>query len=168
MDRRPEPPDAIVVLGCRPGGSQRGRAALSRRAERAARAFHEHHSAVIIASGGRRWRGAAEADLLADALVDSGVPRTAVVRELCSLSTIENAWYSAELLRTGGYLRPAIVTCDWHLPRALMCFSSVGVVAIGLPAISPERPVAMRLSDFVAERTKRLLDRRTAARWNGQ
>jgi len=167
MDRRLESPDAIVVLGCRPGGSQRGQAALSRRAERAARAFHDHDCEAVIASGGRRWLGTPEADLLADALVGLGVPRGAVIRELCSLSTIENAWYSAELLRAGGYLRPAIVTCDWHMPRALQCFYSVGIGAIGLCAITPERPVTTRLSDFVRERTKQFLDRRTAARWNG-
>ena len=167
MDRRLESPDAIVVLGCRPGGSRRGRAALYRRAERAARAFHDHRCTAVIASGGRRWQGAPEADLLAEALVDLDVPRSSVVRELCSLSTIENAWYSAELLRAGGYVRPAIVTCDWHMPRALMCFDSVGIAAIGLCAITPERPATTRLSDFVKERAKRLLDRRAAARWNG-
>jgi uncharacterized SAM-binding protein YcdF (DUF218 family) len=168
MDRRLASPDAIVVLGCRPGGSGPGRAALSRRAERAARAFHDHACKVVIASGGRRWLGTPEADLLADALVDLGVPRGSIVRELCSLSTIENAWYSAELLGAGGYVRPAIVTCDWHMPRALSYFTSFGVDAMGLCAVTPERPVATRLSDFMRERTKRLMDRRTAARWNGQ
>jgi uncharacterized SAM-binding protein YcdF (DUF218 family) len=168
MDRRLASPDAIIVLGCRPGGSERGRAALYRRAQRAARAFQDHASPTVIASGGRRWRGAPEADLLADVLVGLGVPRASVVRELCSLSTVENAWYSAELLRAGHYVRPAIVTCDWHMPRALMCFDSVGIDAIGLCAITPRRPVTTRLSDFVRERAKRLLDRRAAARWNGQ
>lgn len=168
MDRRLVSPDAIVVLGCRPGGSGPGRAALSRRAERAARAFHDHECKVIIASGGRRWLGAPEANLLADALVGLGVPRDSIVRELCSLSTVENAWYSAELLRAGGYVHPAIVTCDWHMPRALSCFTSVGIQAIGLSAVTPERPVVTQLSDFVRERTKRFLDRRAAARWNVQ
>jgi len=160
-------PDAIVVLGCRPGGSEGGQAALYRRAHRAARAFHDNGCTAIIASGGRRWRGVSEADLLADVLASLGVPRASVVRELCSLSTMENAWYSAELLRAGGYVRPAIVTCDWHMPRALMCFDSVGIAAIGLSAITPERPVSTRVSDYVRERTKRFLDRRAAARWNG-
>jgi uncharacterized SAM-binding protein YcdF (DUF218 family) len=168
MDRRDASPDVIVVLGCRPGGSQRGQAALSRRAQRAARAFHENRCEAIIASGGRRWRGTPEADLLADELVGLGVPRSSVLRELCSLSTIENAWYSAELLRAGRYLRPAIVTCDWHMPRALLCFDSMGISAIGLSAVTPERPVSTRVSDFVSERTKRFLDRRAATRWNEQ
>lgn len=166
MDRRPTPPDAIVVLGCRPGVSLRGQAALSRRAERAARAFHDHHCETIIASGGRRWRGRAEAELLADELVALGVPAGSIVRELCSLSTFENAWYSAELLGAGGYRHPAIVTCDWHMPRALLCFDSMGIPAVGLCAVSPRRSVTTRFSDFVKERSKRLLDRRTASRWN--
>src|SRR5262249_30489336 len=122
MDSASPSPDAIVVLGCRPGESDRSEAALTRRAERAARAFHEHRARAVIASGGRRWRGISEAELLAERLTAFGVPREAVVRELCSLSTLENAWYSAELLRAGSFTRPAVVTCDWHLPRALACF----------------------------------------------
>jgi uncharacterized SAM-binding protein YcdF (DUF218 family) len=165
MDARLAPPDAIVVLGCRPAGSRRGKAALSRRAERAARAFHDYSCGVIIASGGRRFGTTSEAELLADELVGLGVPRDAVVRELCSLSTVENAWYSSELLRIGEYVRPAVVTCDWHMPRALACFDWVGVAATGLCALSPRRSTRTRISDFVSERTKRLLDRRAAARW---
>lgn len=158
--------DVIVVLGCRPGDSQRGKAALGRRAARAARAFHDHSCSAIIASGGRRFGRTSEAEFLADELVGLGVPRDRIVRELCSLSTIENAWYSAELLRLGGYARPAVVTCDWHMPRALACFDWVGVAAIGLSAISPRRSFGTRLADFLEERGKRLLDRRAAAHWN--
>ena len=166
MDRRPASPDAIVVLGCRPGGSGRGGPALSRRAATAARAFHDYRAKTVIASGGRRWRGVPEADLLANALAGAGVPRESIVRELCSLSTIENAWYSTELLRAGGYEHPAVVTCDWHLPRALRCFEWAGIRAAGIPAVSPARPVTTRVSDFVRERAKRLLDWR-AAHWTG-
>ena len=79
MDRRLLSPDAIVVLGCRPGGWERGRAALSRRAHRTARAFHDHRCTAVIASGGRRWHGTPEADLLADILVvAAGVPNLIV------------------------------------------------------------------------------------------
>ena len=165
MARRLAPPDAIVVLGCRPSGSDRAGAALTRRADRAARAFHENGCRTVIASGGRRWQGASEAELLSDRLAALGVPRDAVVRELCSLSTLENAWYSAELLRAGSYGAAAVVTCDWHMPRALACFDWVGIHAIGLSAISPHRAPSVRFSDFVRERAKHALDRRTAARW---
>lgn len=157
--------DAIVVLGCRPGASDRSEAALARRAERAARAFREHGARAVIASGGRRWRGISEAELLALRLTALGVPPDAVVRELCSLSTLENAWYSAELLRTGGFSRAAVVTCDWHMPRALACFAAAKVDAVGLPARSPHRTFARRAADFAAESVKRFLDQRTAARW---
>lgn len=167
MDRRLAPPDAIVVLGCR-GDSDRGNRALVRRAERAARAFREHRSLAVVASGGRRWRGISEAESLSDVLVALGVPESAIVRELFSLSTLENAWYSSELLRAGAFVSPAVVTCDWHMPRALECFDKVGIRAIGLCAFSPRRRPATRLSDFVGERLKRALDRRTAALWNGR
>lgn len=167
MDRRLAPPDAIVVLGCR-GETDRANRALVRRAARAARAFHEHRCAAVIASGGRRWRGVSEAELLSHELRAFGVPAESIVRELFSLSTLENAWYSAELLRAGAFVSPAVVTCDWHMPRALECFDWVGVRAIGLCAFSPGRAPTTRLSDFVGERLKRSVDRRTAALWNGR
>lgn len=165
MDIGSPSPDAIVVLGCRPGESGRSDAALTRRAERAARAFREHGARAVIASGGRRWRGMSEAELLVDRLAAFGVPREAMVRELCSLSTLENAWYSAELLRAGGFAWPAVVTCDWHLPRALACFAAARVDAVGLPALSPHRTLRRRAADFARESVKRFLDQRTAARW---
>jgi len=165
MDLRLVPPDAIVVLGCRPADSDRAWAALVRRAERAAAAFQSNRCTAIIASGGRRWKGISEADLLSRQLTRFGVPERAIVRELCSLSTLENAWYSAELIRMGRYSSPAVVTCDWHMPRALACFEWVGVRAIGLRAISPDRSSATRFSDFLRERVKLSLDRRTLALW---
>src|ERR1700742_1383497 len=89
--------DAIVVLGCRvPEAGAYG--ALNRRAETAARAWREQGAEYVFASGGRLWNGQPEADALRELLAAEGVPRHAVVRELWSLVTMENAFYTAELL----------------------------------------------------------------------
>ena len=158
------PLDAIVVLGCRVhvGGVKTG--AASRRTREAARTFHRVGARAVIASGGRRWNGEAEADGLSELLVELGVPRRAIVRELCSLSTIENAAYTAELLRAAEFHRVGIVTCDWHLPRALACFESVGITAIGFPATSPLTTVARRTKS-VLEAARTWIDRRVASHW---
>jgi uncharacterized SAM-binding protein YcdF (DUF218 family) len=87
--------DAIVVLGCRVLPSGRPTTAAARRAARAAQAYLEGVAPHIIASGGRRWGGAIEAEALRKELVRAGVPEGAVTRELWSLTTHENAIFSA-------------------------------------------------------------------------
>lgn len=134
--------DAIVVLGCRilPSGRLGGPAA--RRAATAASAYRAGVAPFIVASGGRRWGAQVEARVFRQEIVRAGVPREAVIEELCSLSTFENAIFSAAVLRQlrphgGPSLRPpraVIVTCPFHLPRALANFRAAGVDAIAFPA----------------------------------
>ena len=144
----PAPYDAIVVLGCRVPQAAGG--ALRRRAETAARAFHDTGAECVIASGGRRWQGVPEASALRDLLVALGVPAARIVRELWSLSTIENASYTVELLRAGSLHRVALVTCDWHMPRALACFVACGVEPSPLESPSPpEGPYARHARNLV-------------------
>ncbi len=151
--------DAIVLLGCRiePGG--RPGPAARRRAARAAAAFRDGVASWVLASGGRRWDGVPEALALRDELARLGVPESAVAVELCSLSTFENARYSAPLLRERAARRVALVTCDWHMPRALASFRVVGVDAFGLAA--PSAPLAPHraLARAARERVSWLVDR---------
>ncbi len=98
---------------------------------------------TIVACGGRAWNGLVEADELARLLVEGDVPREAVVRERCSLDTRENAWFAAEMLRRRGIEDVLVVTCSWHLPRALRLFREVGLRASGYGV---EPPDASRLA----------------------
>lgn len=125
--------DAIVLLGCRIGPSGRPMLAATRRAETAAQAYRDGVASRIVVSGGRRWGPYAEATALAQELVRQGVPEAAIVVELCSLSTHENAVFSGAILRRLGARTAAIVTCWWHLPRALENFRAAGVDARGIP-----------------------------------
>ena len=126
--------DAIVVLGCRILPSGRPTAAAARRAAAAARAYHAAIAPRVIASGGRRWGPQIEAKCFGDALVEAGVPAEAVLQELWSLSTYENAIYTAALCARMGAERVAVVTCAWHMARALANFRALGVDAVPLPA----------------------------------
>jgi uncharacterized SAM-binding protein YcdF (DUF218 family) len=146
--------DAIVLLGCRNGSP-----AALRRAAAAARAWHEQLGPFVLATGGRRWAGLAEAEALAAELQSLGVEPGAIVPELCSLSTRENAHYSALILRARGARRAAVVTCDWHISRALECFRAAGVEAIGLPAASPPLAFPASWRRSAIERVGGWLDR---------
>lgn len=50
-----------------------------------------------------------------------------------SLTTAENAGYSAALLRAAGITRILLVTHAWHMPRARACFARHGVETIPAP-----------------------------------
>jgi uncharacterized SAM-binding protein YcdF (DUF218 family) len=125
-----------VVLGCRVALDGEGRlvGALARRVGVAAEAYARlaHPRAVVVASGGRRWAEAVEADAMARELRRLGVPEGAIVRERCSLSTRDNARFAVAALARRGIARATVVTCAWHLPRAVALFEGEGVEVVGL------------------------------------
>jgi uncharacterized SAM-binding protein YcdF (DUF218 family) len=142
--------DALVVLGCRVGPGGRLSEAARRRVERAAEAWAERPATVWI-SGGRRWEGIAEAVAMRDAIVSRGVPAGSVSIELLSLSTRENARYTAARLRAQGITRIRLVTCAWHMDRAVARFTAERLVVEPNPAVSPSPPPAMRVYRPVRE-----------------
>jgi uncharacterized SAM-binding protein YcdF (DUF218 family) len=155
--------DAIVVLGCRVSKGASG--ALQRRAETAARAFREQGPKWVIASGGRRWQGLPEATALRDLLVARGVPGERIVRELWSLTTIENASYTSELLRTASVQRVSLVTCDWHMPRALACFAACGLTPSPLASPSPREGALASRRRHLLERARTWIARTSLPLW---
>jgi uncharacterized SAM-binding protein YcdF (DUF218 family) len=156
--------DALVVLGCRVSGGKLAHAAL-RRVERAARAYREQGAALVIVSGGKTWQGAMEAEVFAEGLVERGVPRACIALERESLTTRGNARGVARLLRERPAPRLGVVTCDWHMPRALRLFRLAGLEPSAVAAPSPARPVPVRLGRYLRERASFVLDRMLAPIW---
>jgi uncharacterized SAM-binding protein YcdF (DUF218 family) len=156
--------DALVVLGCRVAAEELPGPA-ARRVARAAAAYHDGQSARIVVSGGRAWSGLVEADALAAALEGQGVPRSALTLERASRTTLENARRTAPLLAELGARTAGIVSCDWHLARALWCFRRAGVTAEAVPALSPPVPALRRSLRGMKERGAWLLDRAVALAW---
>jgi len=153
--------DALVLLGCRvasdalPGPARR-------RVETAARAFLAGSAPRVVVSGGKRWGATIEAEELARALLTAGVPSEAILFERSATNTFENAGFTAKLLLPLGFTRVGLVTCDWHLPRALWNFRRVGLAPVPVPAVSPEVSAARRALRAVRERTSFLHDRAVA------
>lgn len=137
--------DAIVVLGCRVLTSGILTHPAARRAAAAAEAYQAGTAPLVVASGGRRWGAQIEARAIGAALVRAGVPAQAIALELWSLTTCENAIFSAALLRRLGARRAAIVTCAWHMPRAVQNFALAGVEAFALPAVGPPASPLQRI-----------------------
>lgn len=151
-------PTAIVVLGARVrAGGAAGRA-LARRLSRATLAALEWPHALVVVCGGRAWDGVVEADVMARALIESGVQEERIARERLSLTTIENLREASRLLG-GRNIRGtiALVSCDWHLPRAMTIARAVGLDVIGCPAKAPTAPLPRRAMRALRERVLRAL-----------
>ena len=148
----------LVLLGCRVAGP----AALSppalRRAERALHAWQAGLSEHILACGGKSWAGVREADALCAYLIARGVPERVLERELWSESTRRNAHYAAQLLIPRGIRHVGLITCDWHMPRALRCFRGAGFDTQPLPAESPSLAGRERLLRRAREQASLALD----------
>ena len=150
---------SLVLLGCRVTGPAALSSPAARRADRAREAWQAGLCERILACGGKAWGGVREADAFAAYLIERGVPANAIERELRSRSTRQNARYAAKLLLPRGVRRVGIVTCDWHMARALRCFRGAGFDAVPVPALSPPTRFRERLVRRVRERVSFELDR---------
>jgi uncharacterized SAM-binding protein YcdF (DUF218 family) len=106
---------------------------------------------LIMACGGRAWDGKVEADELARLLREAGVPEEAIVRERCSLDTRDNARFAAGMLARRGIDEVVVVTCSWHLPRALRLFRAAGLRAEGVGVDPPNATLLARTYWYARE-----------------
>ena len=87
----------------------------------------------VLASGGNLpWQssGQPEAVLIAEFIVQLGVPREAIVLETTSRKTRENAPNSAAVLNARGWKTALLVTSATHMPRAISVFRRAGIDAV--------------------------------------
>jgi uncharacterized SAM-binding protein YcdF (DUF218 family) len=149
---------SLVLLGCRLGRHGAPSATAARRATRAAEAYRAGVSAHILACGGKAWSGVRETDALCGFLLQAGVPESALEREGWSRSTRQNAHFAAKLLLPRGVRRIGLVTCDWHMARALRCFEGAGFEPVAVPAIAPVLSGLPALVRVVRERLSFIVD----------
>ncbi|MFO7180210.1 MAG: YdcF family protein [Pseudomonadota bacterium] len=163
-------PDILVVLGCRILGNGELSAPAARRVERAAHAHASGAGRVIVLSGGKLWHGRTEASAFAARLVELGIDPARLLLEERSQTTVQNAHWVVALLRERGLLSRAhppslgIVTCDWHMARALAAFRRHGLMPEAIPAPSPPLPVTRRVIRSFAESARGVTDA-VVARW---
>jgi uncharacterized SAM-binding protein YcdF (DUF218 family) len=101
-----------------------------RRTVEAAQLFHQHVADVVVVSGRNRSRSAGPtAEVMANLLVDLGVPRTAVSLETESTSTHESAVNIARMARAQDWKSVTVVSDASHMRRALGSFRRQGVAA---------------------------------------
>jgi uncharacterized SAM-binding protein YcdF (DUF218 family) len=138
--------DAIVVLGCR------GPAALQRRLEIGIRLFERGAAPLLVLSGGGSGP-VPEAELMRQAAIAHGVPPTALLTDILSRDTFENARETARLLSARGLGSVLLVSDRVHLPRAALLFHLAGLRVAGraaVPAPSLRRAAGAALREIAA------------------
>ncbi len=130
---------AIVVLGAgryAAAPEYEGADVVSSMAlERLRYAAHLHRQTglpILVSGGAPAGEPVPEAELMRVAL-ERDYRITPRWRESRSRSTLENALYSAELLRNAGVKQAMVVTHAWHMRRAIWCFEEAGLRTIPAP-----------------------------------
>lgn len=135
--------DVIVILGA--GLEQDGQPtpAMIRRVAHGAALYAAGYAPWLICSGGFTVSvPLSEAAVCADLLAAEGVRRDVVLLEEGSLSTEENAIYTAALMRGQGWTTALITSDDYHLWRATLLFEAQGVTVLTSPSQATTGPIS--------------------------
>lgn len=128
---------AVVVLGCRVINGAPS-PLLAARLERCREVSEEISARAqlprIIVCGGKSWEGSSEASVMKAWLVGRGVPEARIRCEESSTTTRENAHFTRLLLRFPAERSIALVTSDFHMPRAKRLFERQGFLVTPCPA----------------------------------
>ena len=117
--------DAIIVLGT-PADSD-GNPAPEQLA-RVTEAVHEYERGVaprLIMTGGAARNHFVEGQVMARTAQAEGIPASAILVEPEARNTLENACYSARIMKAHGWRSAGVVSTASHLPRAAIIFSSL-------------------------------------------
>jgi uncharacterized SAM-binding protein YcdF (DUF218 family) len=112
--------DAIIVLGT--PATLRGNPSNTMR-ERVLEAIREYDAGVathIIVTGGAAHNQFVEADIMAKFAEAHGVPASAVFEERQATNTIQNVYYSSQIMRAHGWHTAEVISSHAHIPRAAM------------------------------------------------
>ena len=130
--------DIILLLGMRLYDDATADPTTIGRVDMAAKLWKEGVASVIVASGGQGYNekhDRMQADVMAELLIERGVPDEAIIREDKSRTTVFNVEYTQELLGKKDFTA-AVVTTDWHMKRSLLICKQRGVIAKGFPAVT--------------------------------
>lgn len=134
---------AIVVLGGNTANNRKNwfepfeANTASPRIDTAALLYQAHRAPLIVLSGAALDGSVSEAEMMANALEQKGIPRQALVVEVASFTTYENARYTRHTLDERHINRVLLVTSALHMPRAMAAFRKQGITAIAAPS-SPQ------------------------------
>lgn len=131
------PYDVIIVAGAAQSADGSAGPAMKRRVLHAVELLKQKAAPMVLMSGGCTVSNWAECDTMAALAIELGVNDQQIIGENRSGSTLENAAYCAEILRSRNLKTALLVTDDFHMRRALYTFRAFGIevdpAAVGVP-----------------------------------
>lgn len=89
---------------------------------------------LITTGGDPQKQGISEADMFAKVMMGMGVPKSDILTETASNTTIENANLTTLILKENRYDGVFLVTSSFHMKRAIKLFQRQGIEVYPLPA----------------------------------
>ena len=114
--------DAIVVLGSPADDDGNPTPEQLARITEAVREYERGVAPRLLFTGGSAHNRFVDADVMARVAAAQGIPPSAIFVETKAQDTIQNACYSARLMRNHGWHSAEVVSSGFHLPRAAMIF----------------------------------------------
>jgi uncharacterized SAM-binding protein YcdF (DUF218 family) len=132
--------DAIIVLG-NPADSDGN--PTPEQLARVTEGVHEYERGVaprLILTGGAAHNHFVEARVMARTAEAQGIPASAIFIEGEALDTMQNACYSARIMKAHGWRSAEVVSRPSHLARTAMIFNELPIEwrVHGAPPIEPE------------------------------
>ena len=118
--------DVVILLG----GATPDLDDPGNRIMHALRVYRAGKAPIIIISGGNQLF---PDETIADHLVVLGLPRSAVIVDMKSRNTRENAVNTAAIFKAHGWRGGILVTSSTHMPRALAAFQKAGLSVAPAP-----------------------------------
>ena len=140
-------PDFLLILGCRVKGDTPDEM-LRLRAKAAAKFLNEHKNVRAICCGGivHEDQTKSEAQAIKEILLQNGIESERIFLEDKSQTTFENFVNAKKIidsLKTEKEPEIAFISSEFHLMRASVIASLVGVRASSIPAPSPKKGRAL-------------------------
>ncbi|MDD4601991.1 hypothetical protein SDC9_27479 [bioreactor metagenome] len=131
---KPEPGDAIIVLGAKLIGNQPS-TMLRLRLDEANKLYHQGYATTIIVSGAQGPdEETSEALAMQAYLVRQGIPPEKILIEDKSFNTFENLYNCRAIMLEEGLESAIIVSNASHIRRSLVLARNLGIKATGAPA----------------------------------
>jgi uncharacterized SAM-binding protein YcdF (DUF218 family) len=118
--------DAIVILGAGIDADGNPSPVLLSRITEGVREYERGVAPRVIVSGGEQ-KGRIQAEIMARLVRAQGVPESAIVLEPRAENTIENACFSARIMKQHGWKSAEVVTSASHLPRTGVIFNRMPI-----------------------------------------
>lgn len=119
--------DVALVMGAkvRPDGTPSGR--LKARLDTALSLYAQGLFEQVIVSGGLGWEGYDEARVMAQYLVDRGIPEEQIIIDIRGYDTYQTALSVHEIMETNGMRSVIIITQYFHISRTKYTLARFGV-----------------------------------------